>query len=45
MIPLSEAHLRAILKCWVTITTADVLIVRWDPVCRIRRRNMKPSQS
>jgi len=45
LIPVSETHLRAILKYWVRNYNGDALIARWDRVCRIRRRNMKPSQS
>ena len=46
MIPLSEAHLRALLNEWVTHYNGDGLTARWDQVCRIhhgqRRRSRSP---
>src|SRR5439155_25031193 len=45
LIPISEAHLRSILKCWVAHYTADVRIARWDLVCRILQRNLRNLRS
>ena len=34
LIPLSESHLRSILRSWITHYNGDALTWRWDPACR-----------
>jgi len=45
LIPLSESHLRFILKSWIAHYNGGVRTWRWVPEFPIRRTSRKPSRS